>query len=118
MKNNILILCLFLVGLNGFGQSNTPVGKWKMIEHKVSDKLNKKTNVWTTKNIYQNEFDNIITFNKDGSFTKLLGDSLVTGHWKLSSNGKIFKINCTAFKYKSKTKKEKILVSLFTWKKI
>lgn len=88
MKKLIIITFLLLVSIDNYAQSDSPVGKWIMIEHLVSDEFIDETNDWTEKNIYHNEFKNIMEFKPDGFFKQIIGDSLIIGRWKLSSNRK------------------------------
>lgn len=104
MKKLIIILFLILK-INGFGQTDSPVGEWIMIEHLVPNEFNNESNDWSEKNIYNNEFKNIIIFYKNGSFKQEIGDSLVIGNWKLSASGKKLSIICDNDKWRAKFKK-------------
>ncbi len=92
IRVKLLLTIMVLVVITTYSQVQSPIGKWVLTEHIVSDIYDSINEYSTEKNVFNNEFEAFIIFDSCGNYYQQISDSAMYGKWKLSKGDRKLKV--------------------------
>jgi hypothetical protein len=83
----VLIVLFYMTSNSILGQSTSPIGTWRLTEHKV-DIFDSISNNYSPEKVRLDNFESLLIFEEGGSLCQIKNSEKTCGNWKLSRNGK------------------------------